>query len=273
MEIVLDVFEQSDKYHQYKLQELGKILASDRYGLVAGVIDITPVLDELKILVRNLYALTPQGTVMVVDALEQSFSAQQDGYILIQPKGYKVTEADGISYETPIYDCICTRDVADGIIIGKIANGHLEESYIPPCYRIDASSNLKKVYEDCIRLLPAIEMKMKEKKIAGDTTLFELLEIELCQYNLRESPKELYILLTKIVYCLHKLHPAPLLPRLAVFDDRKIGEEILPMKEFLRVFYSELDNVIEPKREEIVEPKVEEVVEEMPVGREYEFRI
>jgi len=265
MEIVLDVFEQSDKYYQYKLQELGRILASDRYGLVAGVIDITPVLDELKVFVRNLYALTPQGTVMVVDALEQSFSAQQDGYILIQPKGYKVTEADGISYETPIYDCICTRDVADGIIIGKIANGHLEESYIPPCYRIDASSNLKKVYEDCTRLLPVIEMKMKEKKIAGDTTLFELLKIELCQYNLKESPKEFYVLLTKIVYCLHKLHPAPQLPHFAAFDDRDIGVAILPIVDFLTEYYRELDNIVEPKEEKVVEEK--------KVGRDYIFKI
>jgi len=263
MEIVLDVFEQTDKYHQYKLQELGKILASDRYGLVAGVIDITPVLDELKVSVRNLYALTPQGTVMVVDALEQSFSAHQDGYILIQPKENEGTEEDGIFYETPLYDCICTRDVADGIIIGRIGNGHLDVSYIPPCYRIDASSILKKVYEDCTRLLPDIEMKMKEKKIAGDSTLFELLKMELCQYNLRESPKEFYVLLTKIVYCLHRLHPAPQLPHLAVFDDRIIGEAILPMKDYLTEFYSELDTIVEPKEEKVVEEK--------KLGREYKF--
>lgn len=263
MEIVLDVFEQSDKYHQYKLQELGKILASDRYGLVAGVINISPVLDELKVFVRSLYALTSKGSVIVVDALEQTFSAHQDGFLLIQVKGHKVTEVDGISYETPLYECICTRDVADGIIIGRIGNGHLDESYIPPCYRIDASSNLKKVYEDCTRLLPAIEMKMEEKKMAGDTTLFELLKFELCQYNLRESPKEFYVLLAKIAYCLNKLHPAQQLPCFVAFDDRNLGEAILPIVDFLTEFYRELDNIVEPQEEVVVEEK--------KVGREYKF--
>lgn len=263
MEIVLDVFEQSDKYHQFKLQELGKLLASERYGLVAGEINITPLLDELKVFARNLYAFTPQGTMMVVDVLEQTISIHQDGYILIKPKGNKVTEIEGISYEIPLYDCICTTDVTEGIIIGKICNGHFFETYIPPSYRLDACDKLKRVYKNCTDFLPYIEMKLKEKKEDRDSTLFELLKFELCQYNLRESPKEFYVLLAKIAYCLHKLHPEPPLPQLVVFDEMNIGDAILPIMDFIRKYYHELDNISEPKKEEVVEVKKE--------GRVYKF--
>lgn len=245
MEIGPEVFIRSDECHRYLVGLMGEVLACERHGILKGDINVEPIMGGVEISVSGLFALAQDGTIVQVEKLEASLATNNDGYIIIRQEGSTEIGQEGIPYKTPRYKC-CISDIQNGdIIIGKIDNRRMNDSYIPPCYTIDAHPRLRELCDQCIKDLEEIKTKMASKNMNGDTTLLELLAMELNDLSLKESPKELYRLLSKIIYCLNKLNPATTYPETTTFINKDIAESLIPLRDYLVRYNQALDTIVE----------------------------
>lgn len=266
MEIGPEVFEQSDRFHLSKVQELGRFLACERHGLLEAQINLEQEDDLVNVYIPSLFALACNGAVVRVENLKKKINTYDDGFIVVREKGTTVVENKGVTLETPHFDCICTSETNDGdIIVGKIEKHHLKGSYFPPCYRLSAYRSLRNLYERCINYLNAIQEKIKVKEFKFDLTLLDLLAVDLNNLDLLESPKALYILLLKITVFLNGIHPSLKLPEIPPFDDMDSAASLILLRDNLEKYFHDLDNIAEPVKEVAVEEK--------KVGRDYLFEL
>lgn len=266
MEISPDVFILTDKYYQSETEEIGKIIARVRYGIVEGNISLEQDDERVIVSIQNLLALAANGVIVKIEGMHKEVSSNCEGYLAIRKKGFIESKVNEIPLEEPLYDFLCISDIADGdIIVGRMDEQELMKGYIPPCYLIGAHPGLLKMYERCINLLYSVKAKIKEQELKGDTTQLELLSIDLNNLGELESPKTLYMVMIKTVYCLHKLHPVSQTPIIPPFFDMDFAKSMVPILRYLEQYFHELDNVVKPVA---IEPAEEKTVE-----KKYKFKI
>lgn len=256
MEIGPEVFEQTDRFHLSKVQELGKFLACERHGLLEAQINLEQEDDLVNVDIPSLFALARNGSVVRVENLKKKINTYDDGFIVVRKKGTTVVENKGVTLETPYFDCICTSKTDKGdIIVGIIEKHHLKGSYFPPCYRLSAYRSLRNLYELCINLFYAIREIIKVKEVKGNLNQLDLFAVDLNNLGLQDSPKNLYLLLLKITVCLNGIHPSLKLPEIPPFDDMDSAASLILMRDNLEKYFHDLDNIAEPVKENSVEEK------------------
>lgn len=266
MEIGSEVFILSDKYHLSKTKEIGMILASVRYGIVKGSLSLDQFAGCTNVTIKGLLALTSDGTIVNIEEMQQEVHISNEGYIVIRHKGTIESDVDGIPFEEPLYECLCTSDIYNGdLIIGRMNERGLLKGYIPPCYLIGAHPALVNTYERCINLLHSVREKIKTLEQIGDTLQLDILTINLSNLGVEESPKSLYLAMIKIIHCLHKLYPSSQQPIIPPINHLDLTESMIPIQRYLEQYFHDLDNFVKPV---IVEP-----VEEKKVEKKYKIKI
>jgi len=276
--ITSEVLINSDSYHIAERNLLGRFVAFPLYGILSGgKFDIENIdTGTLRINISKCLAVTHDGYVINIEEdtpfsrevnLERWNKNEKELYVVLTVNPYSTVpvECEELEFQTcpAEYNLELTRKgetFENGIPVLKInkddSGWEIDNEYIPPSISLNSLNALKQQYLKIRENLNDVIEKLENDPIYIQVMLFYL---ELDNYDLQESPKELALLLKKICWMLKSAKKIKELPIVERFVEKKynhdeIGEILHYGVKCLEEIYQELSKEpsIQPKKEEVV---------------------
>lgn len=222
LDITPEIFTEADNYHIAQQNKIARLYAFRLYGILPGsTFEIKSRINNYEIFFDEIYckAITRNGCLVDIqnDISFEEVSLRElingEHYVILSSNPYhpepikKGGRYARVKYHIEIKEARqCT---GDGIPILKIRynrDSHcwqIEQNYVLPHVCLSTSEILKQKYHLIREELNAVIEKISLDELAGFQA--RLLEVELKNYSLQESPAELALLLKKITSVL-KLH-------------------------------------------------------------------
>ena len=216
LDITPEIFIASDNYHIAERNLLGRFSAFRLYGILPGrKFNIEKSIDNDNVYIKNLecLAITPNGYIINIcqdmpfnKKLSFTEVAGEELYVVLTTNPYSIIPSENEENRVcPQYDIVLKRTqetINDGIPILKIyknsAYWEIDNNYIPPSIALYAVDMLKQRYAEIKNEIDCIIEKLPENDAFYLQTM--MLQLELNNYSLQESPQEFVLLLKK--FCL-----------------------------------------------------------------------
>jgi len=220
LDITPETFIAADNYHIAERSLLGRVFASGLYGILPErkfnirkkIVDYTLTIEVLECL-----AITPDGYVIDIQSdtpLKKEVSLKEatgtELYVILKVNPYSTTLVDEKKlyvYPEYIFEFERTEETIEtGIPIFKIYYDNDDQcweivpDYIPPSTVLISVDTLRKRYSDLRNALHPIIEKLPENNMIAMQVF--LLQWEMDNYSLQESPQKLTLLLKKICWLL-----------------------------------------------------------------------
>ena len=277
LEITPEIFIASDNYHIAERNLLGRFLAAQRYGIFPDSnFHIENDIENQNIYIRNLKcnAITKDGFIVDIQqdtnfpkkiALTNSDNAEF--YLILTINPFSVTLTDEKEVVYPEYNITLNRTdkpIEQGIPISKIYknNSHweLDKNYVPPVISLNAVDTLKQKYIDIQNVISEITGKLPEEHAFYLQIM--MLQIELNNYSLNETPQEFILLLKKFcrIFQLYikktkKLNEMPVVTHFMEkpYNHSEIEKQLQAGFETLTAINQEIDEEPEVEEEDPIE--------------------
>lgn len=214
LDITPEILIESDNYNAQQHNIIRKISTLQSYGILPeSKFLIKPTInnDILSIHISNCSAITSHGYLININnhiALKEIKlyeCTNEDHYIILRVQPYDIESAgENTPYAQPKYDVEikeARKEIEDGIPILKISRinkcWEIDADYIPPSVSICSNENLTAKYAKITDKIIEISGKLLDDNYTS--LQIKLLEIELKNYSLYESPFELVNTLKKIM--------------------------------------------------------------------------
>jgi len=276
LDITPEIFIKSDNYHIAERNLLGRFLAFQTYGILPNsLFRMEKSLDNDKVAIKNLEctAITKDGYLINIHrdtAYPKEIvlnATSDDFYLVLSVDPYASTEKQGASDYSFV---LKNREepIERGIPILKIGKNNsrweIDNNYIPPAVALNSVDTLTRKYIAIKDVINEIIEKCPENNPLY--LQITMLQLDLNNYSLQESPQEFIQLLKKFCHIF----------QLFLKNTKKI-EELFPIKKFMEEPYNpiEIGNLFKLGFETMaaINQEIEEEIEEKDPLAELEIKI
>ena len=214
LDITPEILISSDNFHIAERNMLGYFLACRIYGVLPNSnFNIESEISNQRLTIKNLncFALTCDGALVCISKnmrfqkeLALNEATGSEFYVVLTPNpAGKIPENENDPYLYPDGNLVLKKSsekLEFGIPVLKLKNNNgweIDENYIPPSFSLNSVELLLKKYEETKSLVHKILDKFPERN--PFSVHFNLLRLELNDFNANKSPEEWNLLLKK--YC------------------------------------------------------------------------
>ncbi len=275
MEITPATFEAVDRFNESLASISRRMSVMGCHGLLHDSpinFPITVIDGNISVQVYSLEAVSRSGILFQISgesiSLKQPHASGRECYVVVHTDGEIEQEVNDVPYAKPrfLYDYSRLDDIGpDSIPIAKLIllndTWNVQELYIPPCMTVGSHPELLKIVNNSKALLDSILSKYVDKIDSARLLQIRMLSVELDTYNGYETPKELYVLLRKIVVAIDtSINSGISMPEIPAFNNDDILLSISIITDYLETIdTSAIIHEVKPEQKRQV-PKYEGAV-------------